>query len=49
MLADMDSLEKRRLNVEKKDKGGDKEAIQTLELLKLALEQLNAGKPARRA
>ena len=49
MLADMDSLEKRRLNVEKKAKGGDKEAIQTLELLKLALEQLNDGKPARRA
>ena len=49
MLADMDSLEKRRLNVEKKAKGGDKEAIQTLELLKLALEQLEAGKPARRA
>ncbi len=49
MLADMDSLEKRRLNVEKKAKGGDKDAIQTLELLKLALEQLNAGKPARRA
>ncbi len=49
MLADMDSLEKRRLNVEKKAKGGDKEAIQTLELLKTALEQLNAGKPARNA
>ena len=49
MLADMDSLEKRRLNVEKKAKGGDKEAIQTLELLKLALGQLNDGKPARRA
>ena len=49
MLADMDSLEKRRLNVEKKAKGGDKEAIQTLELLKVALEQLNAGNPARRA
>src|SRR6185436_7427571 len=49
MLADMESLEKRRLNVEKKAKGGDKEAIQTLELIKTALEQLNAGKPARRA
>jgi GTP-binding protein YchF len=49
MLADMDSLEKRRLNVEKKAKGGDKDAIQTLDLLKLALEQLNAGRPARRA
>ncbi len=49
MLADMDSLEKRRLNLEKKAKGGDKDSVQTLELLKLALEQLNAGKPARRA
>ena len=49
MLADLESLEKRRAGVEKKAKGGDKEAIQTLELLKLALEQLNAGKPARRA
>ena len=49
MLADMDSLEKRKQNVEKKAKGGDKDAVQTLELIKLALEQLNAGKPARRA
>ena len=49
MLADMESLEKRKQNVEKKAKGGDKEAIQTLALIKLALDQLNAGKPARRA
>ncbi|RYZ14172.1 MAG: redox-regulated ATPase YchF [Alphaproteobacteria bacterium] len=49
MLADMESLEKRKQNVEKKAKGGDKEAIQTLVLIKLALDQLNAGKPARRA
>jgi GTP-binding protein YchF len=49
MLADMESLEKRKQNVEKKAKGGDKEAIQTLNLIKLALDQLNAGKPARRA
>ena len=49
MLADMESLEKRKQNVEKKAKGGDKEAVQTLALIKLALEQLNAGKPARRA
>ena len=49
MLADMESLEKRKQNVEKKAKGGDKEAVQTLNLIKLALEQLNAGKPARRA
>jgi ribosome-binding ATPase len=49
MLADMESLEKRRANVEKKAKSGDKEARQTLALLDLALEQLNAGKPARHA
>ena len=49
MLADMESLEKRKQNVEKKAKGGDKEALQTLALIKLALDQLNAGKPARRA
>ncbi|MEQ1608097.1 MAG: redox-regulated ATPase YchF [Hyphomonadaceae bacterium] len=49
MLADMDSLEKRRLNLEKKAKGGDKDSVQALELLKRALEQLNAGQPARRA
>jgi GTP-binding protein YchF len=49
MLADMESLEKRKTNVEKKAKGGDKEAKQTLALIDLALEQLNTGKPARRA
>jgi ribosome-binding ATPase len=49
MLADLESLEKRRANVEKKAKGGDKEAKQTLDLIALALEQLNAGRPARAA
>jgi ribosome-binding ATPase len=49
MLADMESLEKRRANIEKKAKGGDKDAKQTLALMELALEQLNAGKPARHA
>ncbi|HET9159741.1 MAG TPA: redox-regulated ATPase YchF [Caulobacteraceae bacterium] len=49
MLADLESLEKRVTNVEKKAKGGDKEAIQTLRLIKLALDQLNAGRPARAA
>lgn len=49
MLADMESLEKRKQNVEKKAKGGDKEAVQTLMLINKALEQLNAGKPARAA
>ncbi|HEY7800718.1 MAG TPA: redox-regulated ATPase YchF [Hyphomonadaceae bacterium] len=49
MLADMESLEKRKQNVEKKAKGGDKESIQTLSLIKTALDLLNAGKPARHA
>lgn len=50
MLADMESLEKRRVNLEKKARsGGDKEAKETLAMVDLALEQLNEGKPARRA
>ena len=50
MLADLESLEKRLPNVEKKAKsGGDKEAANTLRLIKVALEQLNAGRPARAA
>lgn len=47
MLADLESLEKRRSNLEKKAKTGDKEAKATLVLVDLALEQLNNGKPAR--
>ena len=49
MLADLESLEKRRANLEKKAKGGDKEAKATIELVELALEQLQEGKPARKA
>jgi GTP-binding protein YchF len=50
MLADMESLEKRVPNLEKRAKtGGDKESANTLRLAKLALEQLNAGRPARAA
>jgi GTP-binding protein YchF len=49
MLADLESLEKRTTALEKKAKGGDKDAAQTLALVKLALEQLNAGRPARKA
>jgi GTP-binding protein YchF len=49
MLADLESLEKRVVNVEKKAKGGDKESQLTLRLINLALEQLRAGKPARLA
>ena len=47
MLADLESLEKRKSGLEKKAKSGDKEAKATLALIDVALEQLNAGKPAR--
>src|SRR5260221_1996844 len=49
MLADLESLEKRIVNLEKRAKGGDKESVATLRLANLALEQLNAGRPARSA
>ena len=49
MLADLESLEKRMPALEKKAKGQDKEAIQTLSLIEKALEQLREGKPARSA
>jgi len=50
MIADMESLEKRRPALEKKAKsGGDKDAVTTLRLVDLALAQLNAGRPARAA
>jgi GTP-binding protein YchF len=49
MLADLESLEKRVVNLEKRAKTGDKEAGVTLRLVKLALEELNAGRPARTA
>ena len=47
MLADLESLEKRITGVEKKAKGGDKEAAVTLRLINAALVPLRAGKPAR--
>jgi hypothetical protein len=49
MLADLESLEKRVVNLEKRAKTGDKDAAQTLRLVKLALAELNEGRPARRA
>lgn len=50
MLADLESLERRRPQLEKRAKSsGDKEAALTLKLVDLALAQLNAGKPARTA
>jgi ribosome-binding ATPase len=49
MLADLESLEKRLPTLEKRVRGGDKEGAATLRLVKLALEHLNAGRPARAA
>ncbi len=49
MLADLDSLEKRQPNLEKRAKGGDKEAATELPVVRKALEALRAGKPAREA
>ncbi|MBF0677520.1 MAG: redox-regulated ATPase YchF [Devosia sp.] len=47
MLADLESLEKRRAGVEKKAKGNDKDAKVTLELIDRALLLLRDGKSAR--
>ena len=49
MLADLDSLERRRDPLEKKAKGGDKEAKTQIALIDKALELLREGKPARLA
>jgi ribosome-binding ATPase len=49
MLADLESLEKRTITLEKRARGGDKEAISTLRLVKVALDLLNGGRPARAA
>jgi len=46
MLADLESLEKRVTGLEKRAKGGDKDSATTLRLVRLALDQLNAGRPA---
>ncbi len=47
MLADLESLEKRRTGVEKKAKGGDKDAKLTLDLIDRALVLLREGRSAR--
>lgn len=49
MLADMESLEKRKPALEKKAKQSDKEAIVTLSLINLAMAELEQGNPARMA
>ena len=47
MLADLESLERRAAALEKKAKGGDKEAIALLDLMNRSLVLLRDGKPAR--
>ncbi len=47
MLADLESLERRQANLEKRAKGGDKEAKAQIVLIDRALELLRDGKPAR--
>ena len=47
MLSDLESLEKREANLRKKSTAKDKEAIAELELVNLALAELQAGRPAR--
>ena len=47
MLADLDSLEKRASNTEKKAKQGDKDSKELLSVMMKALVLLREGKPAR--
>ncbi len=47
MLADLDSLERRVIQTQKKAKGGDKEAKAQLEVMEPVLAALQNGKPAR--
>ena len=49
MLADLESLEKRRSAADKKARSGEKEAKAQVALFDLALAELNEGRPARRA
>ncbi len=49
MLADLDSLEKRLPALEKRAKGGDKEAAAEVPVVKKALDALRDGKPTRAA
>src|SRR6266568_343606 len=49
MLADLDSLEKRITSLEKKAKGGDKEAKEVVDLMHRSLVLLREGQPARLA
>ncbi|WP_375458649.1 redox-regulated ATPase YchF [uncultured Enterovirga sp.] len=47
MLADLDSLERRVIALEKRSRGGDKEAKESLDLVQRSLVLLREGRPAR--
>jgi GTP-binding protein YchF len=47
MLADIESLEKRLQNLGRKVRGGDKDAVDQERLMKMALGELEEGRPAR--
>ncbi|MBU3030620.1 redox-regulated ATPase YchF [Paracoccus marinaquae] len=47
MIADMESIERRLAGLQRKLKGGDKEAVTQERLLKTALAALESGQPAR--
>jgi GTP-binding protein YchF len=49
MLADLDSLERRVVQMEKKAKGGDKDAKDLLDLAQRSVAELREGRPARAA
>jgi GTP-binding protein YchF len=49
MLSDLDSLERRVTNLEKKARGGDKESKESLDLVNRCLVLLREGQPARAA
>jgi len=49
MLADLDSLERRIIPIEKKAKGGDKDSKEQFTLMSKAIALLRDGKPARNA
>ena len=47
MIADLESLEKRLANLQRKIKAGDKQAKEDARLMELARDALEAGRPAR--
>lgn len=47
MIADMESLEKRKTKIEKLAKSGDKEARSQMEVIKKLIQSIDEGRPAR--